>query len=514
MERIHVNYYTDIIYRIRAGESERQISRDLGISRPTVHKYKKKAEQENLLGGETMPVPDQVCSSFGAAPQPPKTPSSLEPYREVVQHYVDQGLEMMAIYQRLKDEHHYAGSYSSVRRFVPRLKPQEVEAYVRLHCEPGEEMQVDFGNVGDLFDPHSGKVRPAYAFVATLSHSRHQYAELVFDQKTTTWVGLHQRAFAFFGGVPKRVVLDNLKAGVVQALVIDPVLGETYRRLAQHYGFLVSPNRPRTPRHKGKVENGVHYLQRNFMAGQQFLDLPSANVHLRRWILETAGMREHGTTHQAPLALFRAVEQKALQPLPAQAFTLCEIRIAKVHPDCHIVVEGGYYSVSYQWVGQEVEVHVHEQTVEIYGAGKLLRTHLRCQHKGQFRTEMADYPPYKAEYLTHTPAYCRHLAETIGPATFQVVDQLLADKVLERLRSVQAILRLEQSVGATRLEAACQRALHFGDGHYRKIKEILNAALDQEPLPQPDPPGPENPAYAFARNSQEFFAATPQESPC
>jgi transposase len=311
MERIHVNYYTDIIYRIRSGESERQIARDLGICRPTVHKYKLKAQAEGFLAEAEMPVTPKVAESLGPAAQPPKTPSSVAPYHEVVQHYVDQGLEMTAIFQRLKEQYGYTGSYSSVRRYVPQFKPVEVEAFVRMHCAAGEEMQVDFGNVGDLFDPQTGKVRPAYAFVATLSHSRHQYAELVFDQKTATWIGLHQRAFEAFGGVTRRVVLDNLKAGVIKALVIDPVLGEAYRKLAQHYHFLVSPNKPRTPRHKGKVENGVHYLQRNFMAGQQFVDLPSANQHLRIWVCKAArhhppsaagGLSRGGTTCPAALA--------------------------------------------------------------------------------------------------------------------------------------------------------------------------------------------------------------------
>lgn len=508
MERIHVNYYTDIIYRLRTGESERQIARDLGICRPTVHKYKLKAQAEGFLAEAEMPATPTVVASLGPAPQPPKTSSSLAPYREVVQHYVDQGLEMTAMFQRLKEQHGYAGSYSSVRRYVPQFKPHEVEAFVRMHCAAGEEMQVDFGNVGDLFDPQSGKVRPAYAFVATLSHSRHQYAELVFDQKTATWIGLHQRAFQAFGGVPKRVVLDNLKAGVIQALVIDPVLGETYRKLAQHYHFLVSPNKPRTPRHKGKVENGVHYLQRNFMAGQQFVDLPSANQHLRTWVLETAGARQHGTTHQLPLVVFRSVEQAALLPLPEEPFTLWAIRMAKVHPDCHIVVDHSYYSVPYQRVGQTVEVHIHERVLHIYAGQELLRTHLRAQQKGQWRTEMADYPPYKAEYLTHTPGYCRQLAEQIGPATLQVVEDLLADVVLERLRSVQAILKLEKSVGAARLEAACKRALYFGNGRYRRIKEILNAALDQEPLPELSQPLLLPQEFLFARKPHEFFHPT------
>jgi transposase len=206
--------------------------------------------------------------------------STAEPYRETVEQLLEQGVEMTAIWQRLKDNHDYQGSYSAVRRLVQRLRPATPEVVVRVESAPGEEMQVDFGSVGQLFDPVSGRLRTAYVFVATLSYSRHQYAELVFDQKIPTWLALHRRAFESFGGVPKRVVPDNLKAAVVTALVYDPVLGEAYRRMAVHYDFLISPTRPRTPRHKGKVESGVHYVQRNFMAGQEFVDVTAANARL------------------------------------------------------------------------------------------------------------------------------------------------------------------------------------------------------------------------------------------
>ncbi|MCX6070460.1 MAG: IS21 family transposase [Chloroflexi bacterium] len=182
-----------------------------------------------------------------------------------------------------------------MRRYVHRLRPPEPRVVVRVQTAPGEEAQVDFGPVGLLYDPAKDRLRPAFAFVATLSYSRHQYAELVFDQKVPTWIGLHRRAFESWGGVPRRIVPDNLKAAVAEALVYDPVLGEAYRRMAQHYGFVISPTKPYTARHKGKVENGVHYLQRNFIAGQDFANIVVANQHLRIWVRETAGTREHGT---------------------------------------------------------------------------------------------------------------------------------------------------------------------------------------------------------------------------
>ena len=501
-----MNIYKEIIYRLRAGESERRISRDTGISRPTIHKYKIKAEMEGLLEKRReIPGTEELATSLGPAPQPPRIPSTLENYREAVQKYLDQGLQMTVIYQRIRENYGYDGSYSSVRRFVHHLRPVEKESYVRVNSEPGEEMQVDFGGVGLIFDPKMGKLRKGYVFVATLSYSRHQYAEVVFDQKINTWLGLHQRTFAFFDGVPHRVVLDNLKAAVLKALVLDPIVGEAYRKLAQHYNFLISPNRPGTPRHKGKVESGVKYVKGNFFAGQDFVDSESTNFHLLAWVMETAGVREHGTTHQSPLKLFREVEQAALQSLPAEPFNLCGIRIAKVHSDCHIVVDGSFYSVPYKKVGTEVEVHVHERIVEIYAQHELLRTHLRAVRKGQWQTEMEDYPPYKAQYLLKTPQYCLKMAARIGSNTYQVVESLLGDRPLDRLRSVQSILALADSVGENRLEAACARALYFGDPHYRRIKDILNAALDRDPLPNQVVSSPRQQTFTFSRTPQEFF---------
>ena len=516
MERLHMNYLRDVIHRLRAGESERRIARDLHISRVTVHKYCGTAKTQGWLDtDQAMPDDATITAVLGPNPQPPRGPSSVEPYAEIVQQLLDQQVEMTAIWQRLRDNYGYTGSYSSIRRFVAGLSSHSPEVFVRVHTAPGEEMQVDFGYAGQLLDPTTGRMRNAYIFVATLSYSRHQYAELVFDQKVSTWIGLHQRAFESFGGVPQRVVPDNLKAAVKQALVIDPVLGEAYRREAIHYGFLISPTAPRQPGHKGKVESGVHYVKRNFMAGQQFADIHSANQHLKVWVLEVAGTRRHGTTHQAPLHLFHTFEKPALLPLSEVPFTLLEIKPVKVHSDCHVVIAGSFYSVPYGYVGQTLDAYVSERMVEIFQGVELVTTHPRCQQAGQWQTRLDDYPPSKADYLRRTPDHCRQQALRLGPSTHHVVEALLNDRPLYRLRSVQAILRLEETVGSQRLEAACARAIYFGDIHYRRIKEILNAALDREPLPETAVPAsvPAERSFAFARDRAEFFQPNDGEVP-
>jgi transposase len=482
------------------------------MSRTTVSKYRKWAEAQGYLNA-TQPLPDDatLATTLGEPAPPEYAASSVEPYREVVQAWVEQGVEMMAIWQHLQDDHQYPGSYSSVRRFVNKMRSTNPEVFVRVHTAPGEEAQVDFGGVGQLYDPVSGRLRRAYAFVATLCYSRHQYAELVFDQKTATWIGLHRRAFESWGGVPRRIVVDNLKAAVVKVLIHDPVLGEAYRRMAQHYGFVISPTRPRTPRHKGKVESGVHYVQRNFMAGRELLDIHTANEHLRTWVKERAGTREHGTTHKAPLYLFNEHEKAALLALPEEPFTLREVKPVKVHPDCHVRVDKSYYSVSHTLVGHKLDAYISERIVEIYQGIELVATHERSLKPGEWHTRLEHYPKHKAAYLERTPTYCRQVAARLGAATSQVVETLLSDRPLYRLRSVQAILRLEETVGAERLEAACARALYFGDPSHRRIKAILNAALDREPLPEETPNVPEQ-KHTFARSGDEFFADGEEEA--
>ncbi|MCL4535294.1 MAG: IS21 family transposase [Chloroflexi bacterium] len=517
MERLHVHSIRDIIYRLQQGQSERQIARDTHVSRLTVSKYRLLAQEEGYLKPD-QPLLDNkdLRAKLGPGKPPPRMESTVAPYRQIVEQLLAEDVEMTAILARLRQDHGYSGSYSSLVRFVHHLRPPKVEPHLRVHTAPGEEAQVDFSPVGRFVDVRSGALRPAYAFVMTLSFSRHQYAELIFDQKIATWIACHRHAFQSFGGVPKRIVLDNLKAAVLTASLHDPVLGEAYRRLAQHYGCLVSPTRPRTPEHKGKVESGEHYLKRNFLAGQQFADITVANRRLQEWVREVAGTRRHGTTGQAPLALFQERERAALLPLPEHSFTLCEVRLVKVHADCHVMIDGSFYSVPWQHIGHTLEAHVGERVVEIYDGVDLVTTHLRAKGKGEWHTRTEHYPPEKAAYLERTPERCRQLAAGIGPATSLVVESLLAERPLDRLRSVQAILRLAESVGQKRLEAACARAYCFGDARYRRIKDILNAALDKEPLPEGVLPFARKEAerpprrFAFAREAREFLGVEVQ----
>jgi transposase len=322
----------ELLLHLRAQSSDRQIQKDMGLNRRTIKRYREWAQAQGLLDG-ALPAPEDLASCLQASlpeKSPPQNNSSAESYRKQIQQLLDQKVEIAAIYQRLC-ERGFTGSYSAVYRLARAIQPRQVETAARVERKPGEEAQVDFGYAGRMIDPESGQLRRAWAFVMLLSWSRHVYVEFVWDQKIETWLRCHRNAFEFFGGVAGRVVLDNLKAAIVKAIWDDPQVQATYQECAAHYGFLLAPCRVRTPEHKGKVEQGgVHYVCRNFLGGRIPTEITQANRDVRIWCLTTAGLREHGTTHEAPLKRFEQVEKSRLKPLPASPYDLAVWKKVKV----------------------------------------------------------------------------------------------------------------------------------------------------------------------------------------
>jgi transposase len=456
-----------------------------------------------------LPSVTEIAKALGPVKWPEQCTSTVEPYKEVVEEYLSRGVAKTVIWRKLREDHGYTGSYSSVKRYCRRLEPSAPQGYCRVETAPGQQAQVDFGYVGRCGD-EKGKLRKVWAFVMTLSWSRHLYVEFVFDQRMSTWLRCHEDAFRWFGGVPQRIVIDNLKAAVLKRELQDPVLSIPYRRLARHYGFIVSANRPRTPRHKGKVESAVKYVKGNFIAGEDLesLDLARLNRRGRKWVLQVAGVRDHGTTHERPLTRYHSVERSALQRLPDQPFELVKAYRATLHHDCHVVVDGRYYSAPYTLIGKKLDVYVGVRVVEIYHETALVATHLLVEKKGGRATRLSHYPSHKREWLEKTPERCRQLAIKIGPWCGKAVAELLSDRVQDRLPSVHSLLRLKEKVGKDRLEAACKRAVHYGDPRYIRVKTILAVGMENKPLDQERTIPQQHESYRYARASSSYF---PQE---
>jgi len=512
MEKLKVQQVQEIVHRLRKNQSARAIARDLGCGRETVSRYGHLARESGFLS-DSSALPS--LTDLESATTPLFTPrrstvSTVEPYRSLVEALVANGVEGTAIHRRLCRSHGYTGSSGSVLRFLRSLRPSSPDAVVRIETAAGKQAQVDFGTVGKMWDPVTKRDRTAYCFVMTLSWSRHMYVRFVFDQRIPAWLECHRLAFEAFGGVPEEMVVDNLKAAVLRASLDDPILSEPYSRFARHYGFLVHPCRPRTPEHKGKVESSVHYVKRNFVASEEVVDVNDGNKKVAAWVSEEAGLRIHGTTQARPMERFLGIERDALLPLPATPCDLEEVVRATLHRDCHVQAGFAFYSAPFPLIGNVLDVHVHHQIVRIFDGTTLVTTHERATYKGQRITRIEHYPPDKALYMTRTRSWCQERASRVGPRCREVVDQLMGDGPLDRLRAIQGIVGLSDRYPTSRVEAACARALHFGDISCRRIKAILKAGADLAPLEKTVQL--KLVAFEYARGAADFFA--PEEMTC
>jgi transposase len=378
-----------------------------------------------------------------------------------------------------------------------------------METAPGAEAQVDFGHMGMVWDPEEKRERKGWLFLMTLSNSRHMYGEIVFRQDLPTWIACHTRAFEWFGGVPKKLVIDNLKAAIVQVALYDFLANRTYLEQAEHCGFMISPCRPREPRHKGKVERGVPYVRNSFFAGRPVMELSEANRELKAWIMGRAGLRIHGTTKMRPLEAFQGMEQAFLFPLPERPFEMTEWKEATVHADCHVSVLGSYYSVPHRLRGQRVTVKLTITMAHIYMQHELVAAHVRAGRKGTWRTVLAHYPPEKAVWLEATPAWCMAEAGRMGPGTEALVRELLErPSPLDHLRRVQGILGLKRTWGRERVEAACARSVRYGVYTYGAVKKILERGLE-EPVAVEGVEAGTPSTYTFARPMSELLAHLP-----
>jgi hypothetical protein len=317
-----------------------------------------------------------------------------------------------------------------------------------------------------------------------------------------------ESAWAFWGGVPRRLIFDNFPAAVAGADAFNPVFTRGFLEYTQARGFIADPARVRKPKDKPHTERNVQYVRERFWKGGTFLDLADAREQAKRWCLEVAGQRIHGTTRKVPLAVFQDDEQVHLLPYDRIPYAVPLWGQVKVHPDHHISFRYAIYSVPYDKCppGVRLEVRVDRDLVRIYRRGELVKTHPR-KPKGGRSTDPQDYPPERTTYALRAPDYVVHRATGFGPFVGLFAERLLAgDFPWARLRQGQSLLRLAERYSPARLNAACERALAVDLLDVTRVERMLKQALEQEPLPTELPPSrrPEPPSARFAREGKTF----------
>jgi transposase len=323
------------------GWSQRRIARELGIDRETVARYvhlhqaEPKPATNAPTGSEDSKPANAPTGSADQAIEKSGPESQCEPFRQVIQDKLQIGLTRQRIYQDLKDEHGFEGSYYSVRRFVRRLGQDRPIPFRRMECLPGEQVQIDFGAAALVIRPDGKRKRP-HVFRIVLSFSRKAYSEAIYHQTTDNFIRCLENAFWHFGGVPRTMVVDNLKAAVKNGDWYDPDIHPKIQSFCEHYGTVILPTKPYTPRHKGKIERGVGYVKDNALKGRKFSSLQQQNEHLLNWETRIADTRIHGTTRKQVGKLFREEEKTCLLPLPAGRFPCFAEAKRSVHRDGHI----------------------------------------------------------------------------------------------------------------------------------------------------------------------------------
>jgi transposase len=453
--RTSVQMHEHITQLAARGYSIRAIAAALRVSRNTVRK---------ILGRTPEIPPPELAAWIQAV--------SWEYVREEV---YGKGTTIKQIHQEVAPTVSYVKFWRAFRAQVPqRASPTDVT--LRLHHKPGEKVQVDFCDGIPIHDPTTGKVTSTQLFCGVLPFSSYTFGEFVLNQKLPTFLGVQERMFAFFGGVTRYAVPDNLKSGVQRAHLYDPDANPTYCDFAQHMGFAVLPARPYKARDKAATESAIGVIQRGFfqeVRQRTFYSLTELNQAFRAYLarLNHTVMKDYGVSRAQRFA----EERRALQPLPTSRYQVREWRWATVHPDCHIQVDKNFYSVPFVYVGQRVRVRLSEKLIDVFTEeSQSIAAHVRLVGLGKFATLEAHYPDAKMSVARFDVRHAREQAKKLGPHVQQLVNHLLSGEYpLRYLRRVQGILRLPRSHSLTpdAVDYACERALNFNKPRLAYIKD-------------------------------------------
>jgi transposase len=432
-----------------SGHSLRKIALILGISRNTVKGILKNRKTNDQL---EITVPSARAWS--------ETIPWEEVKNELSKRYVT--VKQLAL-EYSPEGIHYLRFWRELNRRLPKDLAQQVR--IRMKHEPGDRFEVDYTDGLFITNRKTGKIEKTQLFAAVSSSSDYTFAEFTMKQTKCEFIASQNRMFHFFGGVPKYLVVDNLKSGVFKAHRYDPDLNPTYCDYANHMGFAVLPARPFTPRDKPAIEGAIGVIQRQFYAevrNQIFYSLAEMNFALQKYIkkLNTDQMKDHGCSRAERYEL----EKKLFRPIPSEVYEITEHRNSKVHPDCHIQIERCFYSVPYKMIGQRVMVKLGIRTVEVFNEDhEPIAIHARKHGIGLFSTNESHYPEQKVAAARFDILSLKRDATKIGIETQSVIDNLLSGhSPLRYLRRAQGIVRLSKTLPAPAIEYGCKQASLFG----------------------------------------------------
>ncbi|MGF1459288.1 MAG: IS21 family transposase [Leptolyngbyaceae cyanobacterium] len=498
--------FREIIRLHELGYNQSEIALSCTVARSTVQDYIRRASGKGLSYEELSQLSDSEAQARLGKGKQPKVETAID-FAGVHRDLQGKGVTLALLWQEGLDQQQWNLSYGQFCRRYGQWKGQQNLSMRQTH-QGGEKMFVDYcGQTVAVYDPVSGETQTAQIFVACLGASNYTFAEATPTQSLPHWIGSHERALAFFGGVPKAIVPDNLKSGVTDPCRYEPGVNQSYHAFAEHYQVAILPARSKKPRDKSKVEKAVQEVERQILAPlrhQRFTSFTDLNAAIRERLekLNHRLMKSYGCSRRV---LFEQVDQPALQPLPTHPFVFARWKQAKVNLDYHLEVDKHYYSVPYWFVRRQVNVKVSESLVEIFFEHRRIAVHPRSGAPYRHTTLPEHMPPEHWAYQQQSQETFLVWAQQVGPQTHRQVTAIFAAKDHEEqaFRTLKGLPSLATRYGTQRLEDACRRANTFELVGYRRLKAILKAQLDR-PVPLLEVPQAPSARHDYVRGADYY----------
>ncbi|MFH1769226.1 MAG: IS21 family transposase [Parcubacteria group bacterium] len=409
-------------------------------------------------------------------------PSVFASFDTQIKDFIDKKISILRIYEILKEKYNVQSTYVNLCKYIQKHFPKPVKTFGVQIIFPGEAAEIDFGYLGMLPGLPGGLVK-TYGLAVILGYSRVGYFAICYDQKLQTLIREITNAFEYFGGVPKRLKVDNMRTAILTNQHYDLVFNQDFLEYANHYTTVIIPCTPYHPEQKGTVESGIKYLQNNFISGRTFVDAADLKQQLADWMTNYANERIHGTTRKIPMQVFLTEEKATLQPLPEHSFAFFNRGIRTVSQNCHIHFENNYYSVPSCLVGKEVTVRWNEHLLRIIDSGEQVALHRKSTETGTYVTQRSHLPDYKVYSTTEHQARFEAKFADMGEDA-HIYFRMLLEQESYWFRIVRSILGLRNTYGDEAVNASLKRALYYQVRDVTTIKNILEKKLyvvDTEP---------------------------------
>lgn len=402
--------------------------------------------------------------------QSPRRSSILDPFKDSIVAMLERHpYTAQQILQRLREQG-YGGGYSILKEFVGKVRPVRKPAFLMLEFAPGEAAQVDWGNYGWV---QIGSTRRRLSFfVMVLCHSRLMYVEFTLRESMEHFLSCHRNALEYFGGCPGKIILDNLKVGVLRHPAGEKAhFNPRYLDFAAHHSFEPVACNVRAGNEKGRVENGVGYVKKNFLNGLEILSFEAINPGARRWLDTVANVRIHGETRRKPLEHFEQ-EKPHLKPLPVMPYDCAVIQPTRANNCCRIRFDANRYSVPYLYASQKLSLKVYPNELCIYYREKLIATHARCYDRHQ-KIDNPDHPKELLIQRKKARQQTRLLAFLNLSPQAELYCRKLQEKRLNLHHHIQKIVALSELYSPEEIARAIQDAISFEAYGCEYIANIL-----------------------------------------